>query len=356
MARLSVFPRKFSRTASEKIAGAKLPVLASLMDKSLLLRDSSGYYEMIGVLRRYAEEKVRELSDERNRTLNLFYEYYAEFVNQIKEDLQTGKNINIISEIKAEMDNIRTVGSVIVEQGNEKLIEKALLGMFLIYDTNGWLTEGADSLQRLIDRLEEKKKKTKSRKSLETPLMGKIYTRQATFLYQLGFYDRAKELLNRSLKIAREYENKEEIGACFNTFGNISFMLSQDEESRKMYNAWLEIAKELNHEKNMAGAYNNLGVISYELGEFDKAKELFEKSKVIAEKIGFKKGVALANTNIARVLHETGSYYEGALSLFNEGLKISQDLNDSHGEMKSYINTGRVYVALKDYEPAKNII
>jgi len=352
LARLSVFPRKFSRTASEKIAGATLPVLSSLMDKSLLLRDPSGYYEMIGVLRQYAEEKLRELPEERDGTLNLFYEYYAEFVDQIKEDLQTGKNINIMSEIKAEIDNIRTVWSEIVEQGNEKLIEKALLGMFLIYDTNGWLKEGADSLQRIIDRLEKKEKRTKSRKILETPLMGKLYTRQATFLYQLGFYDCAKELLNRSLKIARKYDNKEEIGACFNTFGNISFMLSQYEESRKMYNAWLDIAEELNHEKNMAGAYNNLGVISYELSEFNKAKELFEKSKIIAEKIGFKKGVAFANTNIALVLHETGSHQE-AKKIFMEALIFDQELGDKISIANTLNNLGLTHKALNEIDDAK---
>ncbi|MEO0184888.1 MAG: tetratricopeptide repeat protein [candidate division WOR-3 bacterium] len=347
LARLSVFPRKFSRTAAESIADATLPVLSSLMDKSLLVRDSSGYYEMIGVLRQYAEEKLRELSEQRERTVNLFNEYYADYIDKVKEDLLSAKTTEVMSQLKMEMDNIRTAWSRIVDQGDERLIEKALFGIFYIYDNNGWLKEGAENLQKIIDRLTKK-----DSRNIESQLIGKIYSRQATFLYQLGFYDRAKELLNRSLAIARKNNNKEEIGGCFNTLGNIAYMLSQYDEAKKMYNAWLEISKELNQDKNIAGAYNNLGVISYQLGEYEKAKELFETSKKFAEKAGFRKGVAFADTNIALILHETGRHQE-AKKIFLEALEFDREYGDKISIANTLNNLGLVQKALNEIDEAR---
>uniref|UniRef100_A0A7C4XK16 Adenylate/guanylate cyclase domain-containing protein n=1 Tax=candidate division WOR-3 bacterium TaxID=2052148 RepID=A0A7C4XK16_UNCW3 len=347
LARLSVFPRKFSRSAAEKIAGATLPLLSSLMDKSLLSRDASGYYEMIGILRQYAEEKLQEIPEQRVRTYNLFNEYYANFIDSAKEELITGTDVESIAEIKKEMDNIRVAWSAIVERGDIRLIEKALAGIFYIYDNNGWLKEGVDTLQRIIDRLTRE-----GRKDLETELIGKVYSRQATFLYQLGFYDRARELLNLSLEIARKNENKEEMGVCINTLGNIAFMLSQYDEAQKMYNAWLEIAQSLNHEKNVAGAYNNLGVISYQLGEYNRAKELFEKSKSIAEKIGYKKGVAFTKSNIALILNETGNYEE-AKRIFMEALDFDRQIDDKISIADTLNNLGLVHKALKEIDEAQ---
>lgn len=354
LARLSVFPRKFSRAAAEKIAGATLPLLTSLIDKSLLLRDSSGYYEIIGVLRQYAGEKLRTMQEVEQQTINLFYEFYADFVDSIKDGLYSAQNVSIVNEVKNELDNIRTAWSGIVEKGDEKLIEKSLMGIFLIYDSNGWFKEGAESLQRIIDRLGKKEKRGKHSKIIEIPLIGKIYNKQAKFLCQLGFYEDAIKLLNRSFEIARKYKNKEDISAYFNALGNVLYMRSQFEEARKVYNNWLETAKELNHEKEIAGAYNNLGVISYVLGEFDKAKELFETSKIIAEKIGYKKGIAFANTNIALVLHATGNHQE-AKKIFLEELNFDQEFGDKINIANTLNNLGLVYKALNEIDDAKEV-
>ncbi len=352
LARLSVFPRKFSRDAAEKIAGATLSLLSLLIDKSLLIRDSSGYYEIIGVLRQYAREKLSEFPEEQTNTRNMFCEYYAEFISTVESEMQSNRVFEIASVVNRELDNIRAAWSTIIDQQNNRLIEKAVSGIFYIYDTNGWLKEGSEIFQKIIDRLEEER--NESEKDAGSPLLGKLYTRQAMFLYQLGNYDRARELLNLSLKIARKYENKKEMGACYNTMGNISYMLSDFEHAKKMYNSWLEIATELNLQKGIAGAYNNLGVIAYRLREYEKAKDFFEKSRHIAEAIGYEKGIAFADTNIALVLHATGKHQE-ARKIFLEALKFDQKIGDKISIANTLNNLGLVYKALEEYDNARKV-
>jgi len=54
LSKLSIFQNGFHREAAQQIAGASLPVLAGLVDKSLLFRSENGNYRLYELVRRYA--------------------------------------------------------------------------------------------------------------------------------------------------------------------------------------------------------------------------------------------------------------------------------------------------------------
>ncbi len=61
---LSVFTGGFDRAAAENIAGARLPLLISLMDRSLLTRQGEGRYDLHEVVRQLARQKLVEAGKE----------------------------------------------------------------------------------------------------------------------------------------------------------------------------------------------------------------------------------------------------------------------------------------------------
>lgn len=64
---LCVFQGKFSREAADNIAGAKLMVLATLVEKSLITVTNDGRYKLHQLLRQFATEKLeshQEYADE----------------------------------------------------------------------------------------------------------------------------------------------------------------------------------------------------------------------------------------------------------------------------------------------------
>jgi predicted ATPase len=69
--KLSVFRGGFRQEAAEKVAGASLPILVALVDKSLLRQTSTGRYDAHELLRQYAAEKLHETPDVEERTRNL---------------------------------------------------------------------------------------------------------------------------------------------------------------------------------------------------------------------------------------------------------------------------------------------
>ena len=56
--KLSVFRGGCLREAAERVAGASLPVLAALIDKSLLRQSRQGRYEMHESIRQFSAEKL----------------------------------------------------------------------------------------------------------------------------------------------------------------------------------------------------------------------------------------------------------------------------------------------------------
>ena len=77
---LSLLRGGFRRQASQQIAGASLPVLSSLVNKSLLHRTPAGRYQIHEVLRHYALEHLNQLPEEREETEAARCRYFAEFV------------------------------------------------------------------------------------------------------------------------------------------------------------------------------------------------------------------------------------------------------------------------------------
>src|SRR5262249_3339057 len=65
--KLSVFRGGFTRDAAHKVAGAALPTLAALVDKSLVRHDPAGRYDLHELLRQYAQEKLQ--ADERGKSV-----------------------------------------------------------------------------------------------------------------------------------------------------------------------------------------------------------------------------------------------------------------------------------------------
>ena len=59
--KISIFRGGFDREGAHKVSGASLPILSTLVDKSLLYRKPSERYEIHELLRQYAEEKLNEL-------------------------------------------------------------------------------------------------------------------------------------------------------------------------------------------------------------------------------------------------------------------------------------------------------
>ena len=96
--KLAAFPGGFRREAAEKVAGAPLSLLFTLVDKSLLRASAAGRYDMHSLLRQFVTEKLAQASkvvELQTRLIN----YYLDFARQHQHDYKTleDERINLMT-------------------------------------------------------------------------------------------------------------------------------------------------------------------------------------------------------------------------------------------------------------------
>ncbi|MGH2353778.1 MAG: ATP-binding protein, partial [Chloroflexota bacterium] len=98
--RLSVFRGGFRREAAEQVAGASIPTLSLLVDKSLLRLEVDGRYQIHELLRQYAEERLRCAADEAAQVHDRHCAHFAALLQARLGDILGSHQQEAVAEIK----------------------------------------------------------------------------------------------------------------------------------------------------------------------------------------------------------------------------------------------------------------
>ncbi|KPV48410.1 hypothetical protein SE17_38230, partial [Kouleothrix aurantiaca] len=150
---LSVFQGSFTREAAAQVAGASLPALATLVDKSLLRRVSGGQYALHEVIRQYAGARLREQGDGWDTARDQHAAYYLERVAEREARIKGPEQAPAVAEIVAEIDNIRAAWSWAIAHGQLAALGRAAETMQWFYEFRGWFGEGATLFGQALNPL-----------------------------------------------------------------------------------------------------------------------------------------------------------------------------------------------------------
>ena len=76
-----------------------------------------------------------------------------------------------------------------------------------------------------------------------------------------------------------------------------------------------------------AGILHSLGMIHQDQGNYEEAVKLYNQSLKIAEELGNKSGIAHTLHNLGTIHQDQGNYEE-AVKLYNQSLKIAEELGN----------------------------
>ncbi len=101
--RLSVFRGGFQREAAQTVAEATLPVLSTLVTKSLIRRSGTGRYDLHELIRQFAAEQLAERPAEQTATQARHGHYYLTFFGQSDERLRSSTQREALAELTVEL-------------------------------------------------------------------------------------------------------------------------------------------------------------------------------------------------------------------------------------------------------------
>jgi|GEM_PF-349810 len=349
--KMSVFRGGFQRDAAKKVTKTSLLLLSDLVNKSLLQHYSSGRYVVHELLRQYAEEKLAECPQDKEEVHDLHSQFYCEFMCQKKKSIRGERQREVLEEIGEEIDNVRAAWMWAVEKGNINAIDRCFDSLWRFYMVRGWYQDGEEMFGQATKKLESRMAVTEEEKEI---VFGNVLARHGVFSHQLGRYEKAKELFQRSICIFRKLDAQKNIADTLTELSRLDYIKGDYSKAKQILEKSLSIYKNIGLRDRMAVPHTTLGNIAYRLGELKVAREHYQKSYLIYKELGDRWGMAILLMNMANVEHELGEHSE-AKRLYGESLAVSRELGDRRGIASNLNNMGNLLKDLGEYAEAKKL-
>lgn len=388
--RLSIFRSGFQRQAAKQVAGASLPLLASLVDKSLLRWLPEGRYYVHALLRQYAAEQLVRSPADVNQIYDKHCAYYADFLHQRQADLASRRQFDAAAEIEAELENIRAAWQWAVVQAKLREISRSAHVLLMFYQLKSRYREGLDAFTQALTSLQQQPS-TEAREKVRAVLLldqGWLYIR-------LGQLPEAKAVLEQSRALYAHLNLSPPPGHSSDpliALGVIATIFGDYAEAAQLAEAARQANEKQNHRGNLAVAWllltrvslaygdygqaqqyaqqawalyeqtgarwmmayslNDLGMIAAVEGDFIAAKVHFQASYAIRESFNDLEGMALALNHLGKLAARQEAYVE-AREHHQHSLTIYREINDRGGLAASLDGLGTVACALGDYPAAR---
>jgi len=345
---LSVFRGGFTRQAAEQVAGATLPILASLADMALIRLRDSGNYDIHELLRQFAEAKLRLQPTAYDEAVQAQAVHFADMLARLEPDLKSARQFEALDAIAADIDNVLTSWQWAISHHDVALIGKSAMGLFLYCEMRGLAQMGNEVLQRGIDALEDRG----SIDERTTVTLAKMLVGQGILRMRMG-YD-TSPLRRHSARLLRHLAIHDPPTYVYavNWLATGLPYEGKHAKAEALLDRAEALARSGDDAFSVAWLLQTRGHNLYIAGKFLEAEPIFEKSLTAFDACGDRKFKAICLNNWSRTAMNMGDY-DRAASLNAEGLAIRRLANDPLGEAASLIILGRLKTRLGQYPLAK---
>jgi predicted ATPase/transcriptional regulator with XRE-family HTH domain len=350
LGRLSVFHGGFDRLAAEKVADATLPLLASLVSKSLVRRTEDGRYDLHEVIRQYALAHLEEESEKNLETRDAHSSYYLNFAAEREMALKSARQRYAVQEILGEMDNLRAAWSWMFQRETFEEGGKAIRSLGWFFEVSGLVHEGIEHFEPLVRTI-----KAKPASPILQRVLGEACTQQGILCFRKGLYEHAVSLMEESVRLLRPLGDTGLLVDALVYLGIIMHLNGELDRSQALLEEGLSYAQGPKFEWFAAYAIYNLGYIASLRGDYTQGREQMMEGLAIWRRLGDPHSIALGLNYHVPTLVALGCYDEARTNL-QESLELCQASNNRWGMGTAYRHLGWVAKAQGKLEEAQSFL
>jgi predicted ATPase/DNA-binding CsgD family transcriptional regulator/uncharacterized protein HemY len=388
--RLAVFRGGFRRQAAERVAGASLPTLSALVDKSLLRWEATGRYQIHELLRQYAAEQLVQSPPDVIQVYDLHCRYYADFLAGRNQALEGGRQREALDEIEAELENIRAAWQWAVDQLKVEEIQKSMDALGVLYDFRGRYLEGVKAFEQAqqwlshqdsspqfsliraalgvilgglyvrLGRLEEAEAVLVRSKELyhqlDMPLPPGYATDPNIMLAIIasirGDYAGANHLAEQVRQTSEAQDHALNRQTAYYLLGRAALLQGQYDIAQRYSQQAYTMTQEKKDRWFMAYCLNELGHVAGALGHYETAREHYSLSYHIRKEFDDPEGMAVALNHLGEIAAWQEDFAE-AERLQQQSLTIAQKISNRGVVASALTGLGRTALALADYPTAQ---
>ena len=353
-ARLSVFRGGFQRHAAEQVAGATLPILTALVDKSLLRWEAGDRYRMHELLRQYAAERLEQSAAEAADAHARHCVYYADFLDQRTADVNGQRMRQIQAEIATDLENVRAAWQYALQHGRSAEIERAAYTFYIFHDTRSRYREGADLFEQAAQQLDRLLGQRLPTLEIGAALSG-VLVYLGHLSLRLGELQRARALLERSQAILTHLSISPRpvsfsdppvaLGILANIVGDYSEAARLGEEARRRADAQDDPG-------NLMAACYVLTNAAFGRGRYAEASQYAGHACQLADQLQERWFMAYLVADLGNIARAVGDYAE-AVRQYQIGFAIREELGDPEGIAVALVHLGQVALLQAEPETAR---
>ena len=358
LSKLSVFRGGCRREAAEAVTGAKLPLISSLVDKSLVHHAGGGRYELHELIRQFALDQLQCSSEIYAETLDRHCRYYTAFMKQQEREIKGGAQLEAVQRITADIDNVRNAWRRAVERRDLQAIEKAAESLFLYSEMRGDLVEAEAVFRRAATTLLDANNQNPDMaiREAQERLIGYLLVLQGVMATHLGSGG-GLELTQKGAELVRGHSHGESPQAlyrdafCRMWLGWTSFLLGFYEAAEQHLGESLTVFSELNEQWAVSKTLYMISNSYIARGQLTKAEQALYKSLSICREIQDSRSRVLVNRTLGIVTLWFGDFPR-TRQLLEEAVSLSEEFNDRFGLQSTLRELGKLEIAQGELERA----
>ncbi|MEZ4863932.1 MAG: BTAD domain-containing putative transcriptional regulator [Caldilineaceae bacterium] len=332
LARLSIFRGGFRMDASHEVAGATLPLLLNLADKSLTTRADDGRFTIHELLRQYAQEQLATQPAEQRATQIRFQDYIARFLASHQTDLISGDQLQVLFELDPEVDNILSAWPFLSPNADYVTVNNAFASLLWYMEIRSQHLEFVGFLGQVISRPEHERAQFAQMTEAGFLMLAAMDLRMASAAQlRLGDVDHARQIAYRSLEIMAPLHGQR---LCHRTLGSSNVDISASYACQWAWNLL------------------QLAMLELSSGDYRKAQEHSTAAEQQFQAIGYVLGQSVAQRSLGQVSRSMGAYTQ-ARTHFEDSLNSIATLGNPAAYHASILdNLGRLDLWLGNYPNA----
>ena len=330
LAKISVFRGGFRREAAGAVAGATIPLLGSLVDKSLLRVLPNGRYDRHPLLYQFTWQKLTELTgnpDARERAQREHAEVFLALAEAAEPHLRGAAQVEWFGRLAEELDNFRAAFGYLADDAEAALRLGAALGHF--WSTRGYVDEGRTYLVALLPA-------TRDRGIVRAKAL--LHAGRLSWLH--SDYGDAQTFFEQGLTLAEELREGSLTAELLTGLGRIRYYNHGDPEgARSFYLSALERARASGNKDTTASTLYMLGALEHEQSNYLQAQTYLTEARQLFSELNNLQSLAKALNSLANVRLDLGEP-DRARTLQLGALELLRTVGDRHAEGIVLLNLG----------------
>lgn len=291
LAGLSVFRGGFTAEAARRVTGAALPVLAALVDKSLLRKDGERLLQHPLILQLSA---ARLDGAARDAAQAAHARYFHNLLAQSVVALQSGDGPTL-ARVDAEFDNLRAAWHWAAAHAEGAPLVRSVPGLRAYCESQGRAREGLALMDEALAAFPS------------GFVFTHVKTAAAQLLYRLDRYEEAIAGASAALAAAQDLELQPQVIGAYRTLGSSHLWLGRLDEARRCYQLALAAMPD-DRTLTKATTLDMLALVEKRSGRHREAIEMSQRALMEFRRLGSASAEALCLSNMASFEIDRGEY------------------------------------------------